>query len=185
MQRRWRDAAYRQMAAPSSTTAAIARLLVFLQFLTIGLLVSTFFWLPIGVELWPRIVGGIVALLGIGIIVSASNTFQRVNNTMANVTPLPKEGTALVTEGVWGYVRHPMYCSLWMMSLGLCCFQQHWGSFVVWGGFVVLLVCKGRFEEVLLAGQFEEYAQYRRHSCMLIIIPGYHYTRSSSNPPPR
>lgn len=79
-----------------------------------------------------------------------------------NLTPLPepKAGAHLVTEGVYGRMRHPLYAS--MMSLGLG-WSLAWGSGLGLVLSVILtayLHAKAVCEEQLLIDRFPEYLAY-------------------------
>jgi protein-S-isoprenylcysteine O-methyltransferase Ste14 len=161
----------------------IGAVLVFLQFATIALLISTFWWIDYGTVLWPRVLGAILGAVGIAVLVAGVVAFHTVNTKPASVLPLPTEGASLVTSGVWGVVRHPMYCGLLHMALGLCCWHQHYAVFVVWGWFALLLACKATFEERLLLEAFPtSYPRYRSQVCMLFPLPCWRYHGDDTPP---
>ena len=75
---------------------------------------------------WNR-PGIIAAALGVAIVVSAFRRFQRVQTT---VNPLhPEKATQLVTDGVFGISRNPMYLGLTLILIGWAIWL---GSLSVW-----------------------------------------------------
>ena len=113
-------------------------------------------------------VGGIVAL-------------KAVNPHPMRVAPNPPgAGTRLVVQGVWAYVRHPMYCSILQLALALALFHQAWPLFPMWGALLVCLTAKATYEERLLTAMFpKEYPRYRAASCMLVPVPCCAYKATS------
>ena len=81
-----------------------------------------------------------------------------------NLTPHPKprrEGK-LVTRGVYAVVRHPLYASLILGSIG---WSLQWGSLpalIVSFILAVVLDRKARVEEEFLIERYPEYADYAR-----------------------
>lgn len=105
-------------------------------------------------RIWVAFLFGVpgVVMVGLG-----------VKTLGSSLTPLPRprsEGR-LVTEGIYGMVRHPIYGGLMLMGFG----------WAVWRGSLLHLVLavvialffgvKARHEEVLMTGRFPEYALYR------------------------
>jgi protein-S-isoprenylcysteine O-methyltransferase Ste14 len=80
-----------------------------------------------------------------------------------NLTPLPhpKEDSQLVTTGVYGLVRHPLYGGVVLLAIAYSFWQ--W-SLVHLAGTVVLLVffdLKARKEEIWLRDKFDHYGNYQ------------------------
>jgi protein-S-isoprenylcysteine O-methyltransferase Ste14 len=80
-----------------------------------------------------------------------------------NLTPLPhlRDDGQLVTTGVYGIVRHPLYSGVIYLTLAYASWQISWVHFV---GAIILFVffdAKSRMEEVWLAEKFSEYINYR------------------------
>jgi protein-S-isoprenylcysteine O-methyltransferase Ste14 len=79
-----------------------------------------------------------------------------------NLTPLPhpRDEGQLVTTGVYGLVRHPMYSGVIYLALAYTFWQMSWVHLV---GSIVLFVffdAKSRKEEVWLTEKFPGYANY-------------------------
>lgn len=116
--------------------------------------------------IWLRGLGGVLLLIG-GIF-GTLGLFALGRN----LSPFPKpitDGT-LVTTGVYGIVRHPIYTGLIVGTLG-------WGLLVSsWLGVILAIVLfiffdfKSRREEIWLAESYAAYAAYRERVKKL--IPG-------------
>jgi protein-S-isoprenylcysteine O-methyltransferase Ste14 len=87
-----------------------------------------------------------------------------------NLTPFPRpiEGGTLVTSGVYGVVRHPIYAGLIMGTLGWAL----WHANLLGIGLAILLFVffdvKSRREERWLAEAYPGYADYRQRVKKLI-----------------
>lgn len=87
-----------------------------------------------------------------------------------NLTPLPypKDDGELVTSGVYGVVRHPIYSGVIFLAIAYSCWKL---SFVHAIGAIILLLffdVKARKEESWLSNKFSDYDQYRSQVKKLI-----------------
>jgi protein-S-isoprenylcysteine O-methyltransferase Ste14 len=88
----------------------------------------------------------------------------------SNLTPLPhpKHDGELVTSGVYGLVRHPIYSGVIFLAIAYSFWQL---SFVHAIGAIILLLffdIKARKEESWLSNKFSDYDQYRSQVKKLI-----------------
>ena len=67
------------------------------------------------------------------------------------ISPIPKEGAALITSGIYSFIRHPMYVGVLLIGAGFVLTNINWISITIWIALVATLVCKARFEDSLLA----------------------------------
>jgi len=82
--------------------------------------------------------------------------------------PYPKDDGQLIQTGVYGFIRHPIYCGVFALALG-------W-ALVVCGPLTVLyavllllfLDVKSRREERWLSAKFPAYADYQKRVRKLI-----------------
>ncbi len=109
---------------------------------------------PKGLALWlgygTFILGTVIALMA-------------AINLGKNLTPLPrpKENAELVQDGLYRFVRHPIYFGVIVLSLGWGLIQQ---SALVWLYVVVITIffdIKSRKEERWLIERFSTYADYQ------------------------
>jgi protein-S-isoprenylcysteine O-methyltransferase Ste14 len=130
--------------------------LVGLQFVLLAALVIV----PRG-ALWPV---GTVALIFAGVLIAAGFVLAvlgvRGLGSALTASPVPKGGSALVTSGVYGRVRHPIYTGLLTGGLGLVAIGASVWHLVLWVALLVLLSTKARWEERMLAATHPDYASY-------------------------
>lgn len=80
------------------------------------------------------------------------------------------EARQLVTTGVYGFVRHPLYLAEEVAVIGFAMqFASYWTLLIVVGQ-IAFQLCRIRNEEAVLAETFPEYEVYRQHTARL--IPG-------------
>ena len=109
---------------------------------------------PNGLLLWigyaTFILGAIIALIA-------------AFNLGKNLTPLPrpKENAVLIQDGLYRFVRHPIYFGVIVLCLGWGLIQQ---STLVWLYVVIIAIffdIKSRKEEQWLIERFSAYANYQ------------------------
>ena len=91
-----------------------------------------------------------------------------MSRSKLNITPMPREGSVLVSAGPYRLIRHPMYLALMLFFYPLALPQSNpivWTVFIV---FNINLILKLLFEERLLMAKFLGYGEYRKHSWRLI-----------------
>jgi protein-S-isoprenylcysteine O-methyltransferase Ste14 len=119
---------------------------------------AVFFFAP-GPMLFAPLIGGyVVSIVGLLIIAAAFIPLRDV----IQIAPEPRADGHLVTNGIYRWLRHPMYSGIVVVLLGL--FLRRPGMFVaIAGGIVIVfLFVKSRFEERLLAARYPEYREYRK-----------------------
>lgn len=133
--------------------------LVFVQFLSIGLILITGPVFPANVLLLIIELAGIslgtwaIVVMGIG---------------RFNIIPDPKEGSHIVTRGPYRLIRHPMYLALLLFTLSLLIADFTWWRGLFWLTLLIDLVLKLNYEEILLEKKLDGYSEYKRHSYRLI-----------------
>jgi protein-S-isoprenylcysteine O-methyltransferase Ste14 len=109
-----------EKAKPSDSAAdnAGVRLpppLIFLGFLLLGLWYDSP-WFEGGMaEIWVTAAGGVVAALGLALIMICGRRFKKVGS---NLEPW-KPTTTIITTGVYGYSRNPIYLGMALVHGGL------------------------------------------------------------------
>lgn len=108
----------------------------------------------------------IMAGAGLGVIVfgCAVNVAGRfwLGRNWANQATI-YEGQRLVTSGVYGWVRHPLYASIIWMFYGASLVYANVAAFLANTlVFLPFMVYRARLEEAMLAREFSEYGAYRR-----------------------
>jgi len=116
--------------------------------------------LPLG-RLHPlnRLIGLVPLVLGVGVVLAADQQFKRAGTTVKPFQP----STALVTTGVYGLTRNPMYLSMVLMLIAFALFMNHVGPVLLIPVFIYVI--QGRFilaEEQMLEKAFgESYRVYK------------------------
>ena len=144
------------------------RVLVFLQFLLAAIV--------IGLTLIERsltyrqeieavkIISVVLMILGIIIVITALVTFkQRVTPN-----PVPLETARLRTNGIYGYIRHPMYSSVILFLIGFTLYERAYYSFFLNIIVVIFLAVKIKFEEKQLEKHFPDYKEYQSKTKKLL-----------------
>ncbi|WP_022939783.1 methyltransferase family protein [Psychromonas hadalis] len=81
-----------------------------------------------------------------------------------NIRPIPKITGELITHGIYRYIRHPMYSSLFFAGLGIIFCMPIWWKLVAWLLLVVTLIFKARFEERALVKHYVGYQAYQKNN---------------------
>ena len=107
-----------------------------------------------------------LALIFSGLVVAALAAW----NLGRSLTPLPypKTDAELVTTGLFGYVRHPIYFGVILLAFGWSVYTE--GTLTLCYAFVLALFLdmKSRQEEVWLCQKFSGYPQYQKTTKKLI-----------------
>lgn len=129
-----------------------------------AILASTFFT-HFELPLILRFIGIVLALIGAAYLILGILTLG------SNLTPFPKprdDQHALVTTGIYGIVRHPIYSGFLLAALG---WSVWWTSLLGIALSVVLFVwfdLKARREEAWLIEKYPDYVAYRTRVKKLI-----------------
>ena len=116
------------------------------------LLIAALVLIPHG-ELWPLS----PAVLTVGILLGITGLVIAILGVLGlgpalTASPIPRDRAPLVTGGLYGWVRHPIYtglllgASVWHLVLGL--------------GLFMLLALKSRWEERMLLDEHPDYQNY-------------------------
>lgn len=86
--------------------------------------------------------------------------------TLRRAFTIMTEARTLVTRGIFGYVRHPLYTGHFIMFFGSMMLRLDWLAVGLYLFFAAGQVMRARVEERKLAGAFAQYEQYRRRTGM-------------------
>ncbi len=120
-------------------------------------------WSP-GWRRMGRVVGVPLALAGLSLARAAARDLGK------NLTPLPhpKDDATLVQDGVYGIVRHPIYSSAMLITLGAGLLTGNRTRMLLSAVFFAFFDAKAHREEAWLTEQFPAYPAYRRSVKKLI-----------------
>jgi protein-S-isoprenylcysteine O-methyltransferase Ste14 len=103
-------------------------------------------------------IGSVLEWVGIlGIFISAYSI-----RTSLTAMPLPKEQGKLATNELYKFVRHPMYTSVLVFSLGLAINSGQVYKYLLVIGLYVLFYYKSRYEEIYLGRKYTGYKEYSK-----------------------
>ena len=71
------------------------------------------------------------------------------------------EGQKVVSTGLYGIVRHPMYTATILMFLAMPLVMGSWWAFLVMVPYVIAIVTRIKDEEMLLTNELEGYLEYK------------------------
>lgn len=101
-----------------------------------------------------------IFLIAVGAIFGIAGAWMLGRNRTA--FPRPLEGAHLVTSGVYGIVRHPLYSSLIFLGFGWALVWQSAVAMVCAAALTIFLWCKAQREERWLREQFAGYEAYSK-----------------------
>lgn len=107
-----------------------------------------------------------IALLTLGIVLRISAFSILRGNFSTSITPA-NEGK-LITNGIYGYIRHPLYLGLIFVSLSGMIYFNVRVSWVFFVAELVFILQRINKEEIFLHDRFPEYAVYVRKANKLI-----------------
>ncbi|MEE6137484.1 isoprenylcysteine carboxylmethyltransferase family protein [Mycobacterium sp. 050128] len=149
----------RMHAGPRAETRPAQKIIIVASFLTLfatmafSALDHRFAWSP--VPAWLCVLGDVLVVAGLGVA-----QLVIVQNSYAAATITVEAGQTLTTDGLYGFVRHPMYAGDTVMMIGMpLALGSYWGLlFVVLGA--ATLVLRIRDEERMLTGEMPGYPEY-------------------------
>jgi protein-S-isoprenylcysteine O-methyltransferase Ste14 len=167
---------FQRRAARIKVTRATARVgdRVVLAIATLGQFIIPFVYVVTG---WPAGADyGFypwLALLGILVEIAALILFRLTHVQLGrnwSISLEAREKHELVTEGLYGWVRHPMYSSFLLSALAQLLLLQNWvAGFAGLVGFVVLFLFRVEREEGLMIEVFgEQYREYSRRTARIV-----------------
>ena len=101
--------------APDNAGVRLPPPLIFLGFLLLGLWYDSPWFEGRMAEIWMTAAGGVVAALGLALMLTSIARFKKVGS---NVEPW-KPTTTIITTGVYGYSRNPIYLGMALAHGGL------------------------------------------------------------------
>lgn len=86
--------------------------------------------------------------------------------TLRQAFTIMTEARTLITKGVFGYIRHPLYTGHFIMFLGSLLLRLSWLSVILYLLFMIGQITRAKIEEQKMMHAFPQYADYRKHTGM-------------------
>ncbi len=85
------------------------------------------------------------------------------NMGVKNISILPqlKNNHILITNGIYKYIRHPMYSSIIIFSLALLISNINYTAIIIYVILIIDLYLKSSLEEKYLSKRFSQYLAYK------------------------
>jgi protein-S-isoprenylcysteine O-methyltransferase Ste14 len=151
----------RMHAGPGRETRPVQKIISSIAFLSVVALIvfsvfdHRFGWSPVPATV--SVIGDVLVGLGLGFaqLVVIQNGYAAANITVESEQPV-------VSTGLYGLVRHPMYASTVVMMIGIpLALGSYWGLLFLIPGLLVLAV-RIRDEEELLEQELRGYREYEQ-----------------------
>ncbi len=84
------------------------------------------------------------------------------------ISPIPRDQAQLVEDGLYGYIRHPMYLAVLLLALGFVWQKPDIINIILYCILILDLLIKLHWEEKLLAEKFEGYQSYQQRTKKII-----------------
>ncbi|MEZ0364236.1 isoprenylcysteine carboxylmethyltransferase family protein [Mycobacterium sp. pUA109] len=151
-------------ARPAQKIAMGCAWLSLIAMFVVSALDHRFGWSPVPIAVC--VLGDVLVAIGLTV-----STLVVIQNSYAGATVRVEEGQQLVSTGLYGWVRHPMYTGNVITTVGVpLALGSYWGLVFVIPG-VVALALRIRDEERLLQEEldgYRDYTQQVRHR----LVPG-------------
>ena len=134
-----------------------SRYLVTIQFVLLAII----FFAPMpspsaSTPTWILELGSFIVWPGLGIVIFS--IFKLGQSLTAS--PIPKDEGVLKTDGLYKWVRHPIYTGLMLTTLGIALEVGSVAKLFFVAALFVLFNYKAKWEEALLLERYAEYRQY-------------------------
>jgi protein-S-isoprenylcysteine O-methyltransferase Ste14 len=121
--------------------------------------------IPLSPVVSYKLFGIVFLVLGLGVGLLAILKHPRKN---FNIRPDIKENCQLMTDGIYAYIRHPMYFSVIVSMLGILLLRFNILELVLYTILVVNMIIKMLYEESLWHCEGSEYKEYSKKTKRLI-----------------
>jgi len=105
---------------------------------------------------WVSVVGFAVLVGGLGLVGFAALGL----GSALTPTPVPRESGQLMTEGLYSYVRHPIYTGVLLAVIGVTLRSGSWITLAVAAVTFVFFNSKAAWEEARLTERYADYPGY-------------------------
>ena len=128
---------------------------------------------PMGPMLFDA--NAVAGIMGRFLLASAGVTVAAAFTSLGSavrISPAPRSGATLVDRGIYRYLRHPMYTTGVLVSVGLMLVQPRITVAATALAVIVFYLIKARYEESLLLERYPGYAAYRARTRGVLLLRG-------------
>ena len=116
----------------------------------------------LGFEININVQHGGLALAGVGLLIILVAVLQL--NKSLSPFPSPMADGKLITNGLYAFIRHPIYTGISMVGFGYGMYRESWWKLLITLAIYTLFHFKAKYEESLLMSKFEEYGEYKKRT---------------------
>lgn len=109
-------------------------------------------------------VGYLLLIFAFILFIMANKAHGSTNKLKLNASPKPNDSAKLVTNGIYAYIRHPIYSSFIQMSFGIAFLIGTSGSILIAITSLIFYDFKSRYEEKLLIQKYPDYSPYKKRT---------------------
>lgn len=106
------------------------------------------------------LLSGFVLFIGLALVVLAFIQLK----TNLTPWPTPKNNSYLVTNGIFGLIRHPIYSGIFLILSGRALQNESPYQLSIAGLLIILFFFKSKYEEKQLAKKFKHYENYKKRT---------------------
>lgn len=119
-----------------------------------------------GIELTRilEVTGIILLIISILVFFIAVISFRQ----LITPNPVPRDEAKLVKNGIYAYIRHPMYLFGILLTFGYVLYKSAFFTLILCIFYIVFFIYKIKFEENHLIKRFPEYSTYRESTKKLL-----------------
>jgi protein-S-isoprenylcysteine O-methyltransferase Ste14 len=106
-----------------------------------------------------------ILLIVIGLIAAMIITMGIINlNKNLTPFPTPRKNSSLISNGIYGYIRHPIYTGIILAMFSYSLYSNSLGRFILAIILYGVFYFKSEYEEKLLVQKFPDYLDYRKRT---------------------
>ncbi len=125
---------------------------------------------------WLTGLGWIISIIGVGIALAAS---VRLGSALTP-TPVPSTRGELATQGMYTYVRHPIYTGVLAIVLGIVVRSGSIATAIIGLVLLAFFTVKARWEEQQLRAHYPGYEEYATMTPRFVPRPSALWTQNES-----
>lgn len=111
---------------------------------------------PFSLPLWIQWISLVLAVIGCSIVVLA---ILQLRNSLT-AFPTPKDGSVLITNGLYKWVRHPIYTGILLSVYGYALYSTSSSRLIISLVLTALFFIKTEYEERQLKKKYPLYTEY-------------------------